>query len=245
MWCCLPHRQPLVLAVSTPETSLGQSQGHPGLKSFLATKSHGRILQPLQHGSCCSAAFPGDNDQPSMGSLKQGGQSSKDAKRHCWSTSLLPKHIPLTLLRRLVLKSQIHISRLPQVISLLSFSPKDKECVVQPLSQLGQHLAWKRMTLCRRRAMGAISLQPTIHIQRCGHFIATPHSCWPAATAACQHWPQYWQCLELFFSGGTQLGSPPHPALYPTLSLVTGLELSPASISVWVHSCTFSVGKQR
>lgn len=171
MWCCLPHREPLVLAVSTPETSLGQSKGHPGLKSFLATKSHGRVLQPLQHGSCCSTAFPGDNDQPSMGSLRQGGQSSEDAKRHCWSISLLPKHIPLTLLRRLVLKSQILISsrsRLPQAIFLLSFPPKHKECVVQPLQELGQHLAWKRMTLCRGRAMGAISLQPAIHTKGVG-----------------------------------------------------------------------------
>lgn len=127
LWCCLPHGEPIVLAVSTPETSLGQSQGHPRLKSFLATKSRGKAPQPLQHGSCCSTAFPGDNEQPSMGSLKQGGQNSKNAKSHYWGISLLPKHIPLNLLRRLGLKPQIHIlsrSRLPQVIFFLSFSLK-------------------------------------------------------------------------------------------------------------------------
>lgn len=39
--CLLPHGQPLALAVATPGTGLGQSQGHWGLKRYLATKSCG------------------------------------------------------------------------------------------------------------------------------------------------------------------------------------------------------------
>lgn len=65
LWCCLPRGEPLVLAVSTPETGLGQSQGHPRLKSFLATKSWPYPVVGFHSPSSMAHAAP----QPSLGTM--------------------------------------------------------------------------------------------------------------------------------------------------------------------------------